>query len=73
MQHSLRDRESLQSATDILLQINNFRTVDHMKVKVKETDIYIRPDIDEFSVIDFDLAGPIIENGQLQPLNISIL
>ena len=68
VQHTLRDRESLQSATDILLQINNFRTVDHMKVKVKETDIYIRPDIDEFSVIDFDLAGPIIENGRTAAL-----
>ncbi|MGB5781578.1 MAG: patatin-like phospholipase family protein, partial [Eudoraea sp.] len=68
VQHSLRDRESLQSATDILLQINNFRTADNMKVKVKETDIYIRPDIDEFSVIDFDLAGPIIENGRTAAL-----
>jgi NTE family protein len=68
VQHTLRDRESLQSATDILLQINNFRTVDHMKVKVKETDIYIRPDIDEFSVIDFNLAGPIIENGRTAAL-----
>ncbi len=68
VQHALRDRESLRSATDILLQINNFRTADDMKAKVKETDIYIRPDIDDFSVIDFDLAEPIIENGKTAAL-----
>lgn len=68
VQHELRDRESLQSATDILLQINNFRTVEDMKAKVNETDIYIRPDIDDFSVIDFDLVEPIIENGKTAAL-----
>ena len=68
VQHELRDRESLQSATDILLQINNFRTVDDMKAKVNETDIYIRPDIEDFSVIDFDLVEPIIENGKTAAL-----
>ena len=68
VQHELRDRESLQSATDILLQINNFRTVDDMKTKVNETDIYIRPDIEDFSVIDFDLVEPIIENGKMAAL-----
>ncbi|MGB5360131.1 MAG: patatin-like phospholipase family protein, partial [Eudoraea sp.] len=68
VQHGLRDRESLKSATDILLQINNFRTIDDMKEKVKETDIYIRPDVDDFSVMDFDLAEAIIESGKLAGL-----
>jgi len=68
VQHALRDRESLRSATDILLQINNFRTAEDMKAKAKETDIYIRPDIDDFSVIDFDLVEPIIENGKTAAL-----
>jgi len=68
VQHGLRDRESLKSATDILLQINNFRTINDMKSKVNETDIYIRPDVDDFSVIDFDLAENIIENGKLAAL-----
>ncbi len=68
VQHGLRDRESLKSATDILLQINNFRTINDMKEKVSETDIYIRPDVDDFSVIDFDLAETIIESGKLAAL-----
>lgn len=69
VQHDLKDRESLNSATDIILQINNFRTVEDMKAKVSETDIYIRPDVENISVIDFDLAETIIENGRLAALD----
>ena len=63
VQHGLRDRESLQSATEILLQINNYRTVGQMKEKVKRTDIYISPDMDRYSVIDFDMRDSIIREG----------
>lgn len=68
VQHGLRDRENLQSATEILLQLNSFRTVEKMKNKTLETDIYIKPDIDNFSVMDFDLAEAIIENGRTAAL-----
>ncbi len=64
VQHQLRDREQLNSATDILLQINNFRTVEDMKTKAGLTDIYIKPEIDEFSVMDFDMKDPIITSGE---------
>ena len=39
-----------------------------MQQKALETDIYIKPDIDNFSVMDFDLAGAIIEIGRLGAL-----
>lgn len=64
VQHDLSTRESLSSATEILLQINNYRTVNDMKKKSMETDIYIRPDIDEFSVIDFEKGKEIVESGE---------
>ncbi|NAY91894.1 patatin [Muricauda sp. JGD-17] len=64
VQHDLSTRESLSSATEILLQINNYRTVNDMKKKAEETTIYIRPDIDEFSVIDFDRGPEIISKGE---------
>ena len=64
VQHGLRDREELLSATEILLQINNFRTVGAMKDKAGLTDIYIKPDIDEFSVIDFEYKAAIIKEGE---------
>lgn len=64
VQHSLRNRESLLSASEILLQINNYRTVGAMKEKAAQTDIYIQPDIDNFTVIDFNLTKNIIESGR---------
>ena len=63
VQHGLAKRESLASATDILLQINNYRTVKDMVKKSEETDIYIKPDINQYSVIDFDKTNEIIESG----------
>ncbi|RDY59622.1 patatin-like phospholipase family protein [Flagellimonas nanhaiensis] len=68
VQHNLSTREALGSATEILLQINNYRTVKDMKVKAKQTDVYIRPDIDEFSVIDFDRGEEIVASGEVGAL-----
>ncbi|SHG53693.1 patatin-like phospholipase family protein [Flagellimonas flava] len=65
VQHGLSTRESLSSATEILLQINNYRTVADMKRKAGETDIYIRPNIDDFSVIDFDRSEEIVVSGEM--------
>ena len=48
VQDGLKDRTALQSAPEILVQINNFRTISDMKVKRKLTDIYIKPDITNF-------------------------
>lgn len=64
VQHGLATRESLTSATEILLQINNYRTVNDMKEKVGKTDVYIRPDIDGFSVIDFERSADIVISGE---------
>ncbi|WP_445383788.1 patatin-like phospholipase family protein [Robiginitalea sp. IMCC43444] len=64
VQHGLRKRESLQSATEILLQINNYRTVGQMKEKAGKTDIYIKPNMDAFSVIDFNMRESIISIGE---------
>ncbi len=64
VQDALKDRESLKSAPDILMQINNFRTINAMKSKVPLTDIYIKPDITNFSVISFSEGDDIIANGE---------
>ncbi|UJH66072.1 patatin-like phospholipase family protein [Allomuricauda sp. SCSIO 65647] len=65
VQHGLVERESLSSATGILLQINNYRTVKDMVEKRKQTDVYIKPEIDDFSVIDFDYSGEIMDSGEV--------
>lgn len=64
VQHGLRDEEELISATDILLQINNYRTVGAMEKKAGLTDIYIKPEMEEYSVIDFDQIDTIISKGE---------
>ena len=63
VQHGLRDREALLSATEILLQINNYRTALDMVEKSAMTDIYIKPDIGDFSVVDFNSGQKIIDSG----------
>ena len=65
VQDALKDRESLKSAPDILRQINNFRTIEVMKNKEPLTDIYIKPDIANFSVISFGEGEDIISNGEV--------
>ncbi len=65
VQDKLADREALGSATEILLQINNYRTVNDMVAKRGATDLYIQPDIQGFSVIDFEKGPQIIESGRL--------
>jgi NTE family protein len=64
VQDALKDRVSLKSAPDILLQIGNFRTIEAMKPKVALTDIYIKPDITDFSVVSFTEGENIITNGE---------
>ena len=64
VQDDLSNRDNLKTAPEILLQINNYRTINNMKVKSKKTDIYIKPDIREFSVISFDFGKEIIKNGE---------
>ncbi|GAB4154708.1 MAG: patatin-like phospholipase family protein [Winogradskyella sp.] len=65
VQDDLRDRKALKTAPEILLQINNFRTVNAMKEKAKLADIYIKPDIANFSVLSFDEGEDIIASGEV--------
>lgn len=64
VQDTLADREGLNSAFEILTQINNFRTIHDMKEKIKKTDVYIAPDIEPFSIMSFDQGSQIIEVGK---------
>ncbi|WP_299313316.1 patatin-like phospholipase family protein [uncultured Aquimarina sp.] len=64
VQDSLIPKNQLNSVTNIMLQISNFRTIKAMKTKMPETDVYIKPSISEFSLISFDQADKIIANGE---------
>ena len=63
VQDDLKDRKLLKSAFDVLVQINNYRTVRDMETKRAKTDIYIHPKIDDYSVVSFSEGIKIIESG----------
>jgi len=63
VQEDLHGRERLVSGFEVMSQISNFRTIKAMRKKRNLTDIYIRPDIDSYSVLDFDKGDQLIENG----------
>ena len=64
VQDSLVTREELTSAPEILLQINNYRTINEMKKKVQKTDVYIKPNIKDFTVISFSEGREIVKSGE---------
>ena len=64
VQDDLKSRESLKEATRILVQITNLQMIESMNDKIKSTDIYIKPDISEYSVISFDEGKEIIKKGE---------
>ncbi|GGE03560.1 patatin-like phospholipase family protein [Psychroflexus salis] len=63
VQDSLYTREKLKNGLDVMTQVSNFRMINAMKNKRELVDVFIRPDIKEFSVLDFDRGEEIIKNG----------
>lgn len=64
VQDDLKDRQSLKDATRILVQISNLQMIERMKEKIKLTDIYIKPDIQNYGVISFGQGREIIGKGE---------
>ncbi len=64
VQDSLMTKSQINSLTTVLLQISNFRTINGMVDKIPATDVYIKPDIKEFSVMSFDKGDQIIASGE---------
>jgi len=64
VQDDLKDRNSLNDATKILVQITNLDMIRSMKDKIKDTDIYIKPEVSEFGVISFNEGKAIIKKGE---------
>jgi NTE family protein len=64
VQDGLKDRDEIKGATGVLIQINNYQMIQKMEAKRKATDIYIKPDIEGYTVISFDLGKDIIQKGE---------
>ena len=65
VQDPLLNRKDLKGVFDIFTQVSNFRTINDMKKKIPQTDIYIRPDIGRFSIMSFEEATAIIDSGKV--------
>jgi NTE family protein len=68
VQDSLKTRENLKSVIEILGQINNYETIELMKEKRNKTDIYIHPNINDYTVVSFDEKNEIIQVGSKEAL-----
>jgi NTE family protein len=68
VQDGLKSREELKGVTSLLSQINNFSMIEKMAQKQKATNIYIKPDIKGFSVVDFERGEAIIFKGKQKAL-----
>ena len=63
VQDGIKKKKDLTSALDIVLQVNNYTSVKQMQTKIKDTDVYIKPNIEEISVVSFDDANRIVQAG----------
>lgn len=64
VQDGLRSRKDLKNATRILVQISNLQMMEKMDSKKEKTNIYIKPDISDYSVISFSDGEAIIKKGE---------
>lgn len=64
VQDGLKNRDELNEVTAVLSQINNFSMIEKMEGKKTATDIYIKPEIKGYSVVDFEKGKEIIEIGK---------
>ena len=70
VQDPLKTRDKINGATGVLVQINNYQMIKRMDANRKATDIYIKPDISNFSVVSFEEGGSIIDEGEKAARNI---
>ncbi len=64
VQDDIKDRSSLNDATKILVQINNLQMIEKMKANKAGTDVYIKPEVNQYGIISFDAIEDIIKRGE---------
>lgn len=64
VQDSLADRKKLRTVIEIMTQISNLRMIEAMGHKRGKTDLYIHPDIKDFTILSFDKGNAIVASGE---------
>jgi NTE family protein len=65
VEEDLLTKEEINSISDILAQINNFRSAEDLEDKIQLTDLFIEPDVEDFSIISFNKGAKIIKSGEV--------
>ena len=68
VQDSLRPRTKLKSVFDLAMQIGSYRTIKDMADKKAMTDVYIKPNVEKYSIVSFDQGNDIISIGEQEAL-----
>ena len=63
VQSKLFNKESIKSAIDVLNQISSYQMYKNKPEKIAMTDVYIHPDIYDYSVVSFDKSVEILSKG----------
>nr|WP_309608575.1 patatin-like phospholipase family protein [Flavobacterium sp.] len=63
VQDDLKKVDDIKGATGVLAQISNYQMLQNMKGKKEKTDVYIKPNIENFSVMSFGQGTEIIKKG----------
>ena len=63
VQGKLFEKEKLKTVLDVLGQITNYQMYKKNPDQIAKTDVYIHPDISDFSVVSFDKAKQLLEKG----------
>ena len=64
VQDKLKGKKGLDTALEIVMQVVSFQMYDDDENKRNQADVYIHPDISDYSVISFDLTKEIVESGE---------
>ncbi len=64
VQDKLKGQKGLNSAVEIVMQIVSFQMYNDGENKRNQADIYIHPDISDYTVIAFEMTEKIIKSGE---------
>jgi len=64
VQGELFKKEKIKSILDVLSQVTSYQMYKKLPVQIANTDVYIHPDISDYSVVSFDKDEELIEKGK---------
>lgn len=64
VQGKLYKKENIKSVLDVLSQVTSYQMYKKNPEQIAKTDVYIHPDISDYSVVSFDKSRQLLEKGE---------